>query len=76
MILSKQAIKLRERLLAAQMGLQKISNAGEEMDGNTTLSEEDDLIETLKQKMPNIFINIDLVFEQINGIDVLLKQVS
>ena len=65
--------KLRERLIAAQKGLKKISNCGEEMDGNTTHNEEDEFIDALKDEMPDVFKNIDLNFEQIDGIDVLLK---
>jgi len=74
-LLTKKAQKLRERLLAAQKGLKKISNCGEEMDGNTTHNEEDEFIDALKDEMPDVFKNIDLNFEQIDGIDVLLKQV-
>lgn len=66
---------MRERLIAAQKGLKKISNCGEEMDGNTTHNEEDEFIDALKDEMPDVFKNIDLNFEQIDGIDVLLKQV-
>lgn len=74
-LLTKKAQKLRERLIAAQKGLKKISNCGEEMDGNTTHNEEDEFIDALKDEMPDVFKNIDLNFEQIDGIDVLLKQV-
>ena len=45
------------------------------MDGNTTHNEEDEFIDALKDEMPDVFKNIDLNFEQIDGIDVLLKQV-
>lgn len=45
------------------------------MDGNTTHNEEDEFIDALKDEMPDVFKNIDLNFEQIDGIDILLKQV-
>lgn len=72
-LLTKKAQKLRERLMAAQKGLKKIHNCGNEMDGNTTHNEEDEFIDALKDEMPDVFKNIELNFEQIDGIDVLLK---
>lgn len=33
------------------------------MDGNTTVTEEDEFIETLKAEMPDVFKNVDLNFE-------------
>ena len=74
-LLTKKAQKLRERLMAAQKGLKKIHNCGNEMDGNTTHNEEDEFIDALKDEMPDVFKNIELNFEQIDGIDILLKQV-
>ena len=62
-LLTKKAEKLRQRLMAAQKGLKKISNCGEEMDGNTTHNEEDEFIDALKDEMPDVFKNIDLNFE-------------
>lgn len=72
-LLTKKAQKLRERLMAAQKGLKKIHNCGNEMDGNTTHNEEDEFIDALKDEMPDVFKNIELNFEQIDGIDILLK---
>ena len=43
------------------------------MDGNTTHNEEDEFIDALKDEMPEVFKNIDMNFEQIDGIDDLLK---
>lgn len=74
-LLTKKSQKLRERLIAAQKGLKKISNCGDDMDGNTTHNEEDEFIDALKDEMPEVFKNIDMNFEQIDGIDVLLKTV-
>lgn len=45
------------------------------MDGNTTHNEEDEFIDALNDEMPDVFKNIELNFEQIDGIDILLKQV-
>jgi hypothetical protein len=45
------------------------------MDGNTTLQEEDEFIDALKDEMPEVFRNIDLNFDQIDDIEKLLKQV-
>jgi len=74
-LLTKKSQKLRERLIAAQKGLKKISTCGDDMDGNTTHNEEDEFIDALKDEMPEVFKNIDMNFEQIDGIDVLLKTV-
>lgn len=75
-LISKKTIKLRERLTDAQKALQKIQECGEEMDGNTTETEEDEFIETLKSEMPDVFQNISLNFEQIDAIEELVKIVT
>lgn len=62
-LISKKAVSLRERLLAAQETLKRIQDCGDEMDGNTTVTEEDEFIETLKAEMPDVFKNVDLNFE-------------
>lgn len=62
-LLTKKSQKLRERLIAAQKGLKKIANCGDEMDGNTTHNEEDEFIDALKDEMPEVFKNIDMNFE-------------
>lgn len=72
-LLSKKAVSLRERLLAAQESLKRIQDCGDEMDGNTTVTEEDEFIETLKAEMPDVFKNVDLNFEQIDSIEELIK---
>jgi len=43
--------------------------------GNTTHNEEDEFIDALKDEIPEVIKNIDMNFEQIDGIDVLLKTV-
>lgn len=62
-LLTKKAQKLRERLIAAQKGLKKIHQCGDDMDGNTTHNEEDEFIDALKDEMPDVFKNIELNFE-------------
>lgn len=74
-LLSKKALKLRERLTAAQAGLKKIAKCGDEMDGNTTHNEEDEFIDALRDEMPEVFKNIEVNFEQIDAIDALLTEV-
>ena len=46
------------------------------MDGNTTATEEDEFIETLKAEMPDVFKNVDLNFEQIDSIEEMIKEVE
>jgi len=75
-LISKKANKLRERLNHARAALMKIQHCGEEMDGNATASEEDEFIDTLKEEMPEVFKNIGINFDQIDGIDELIKQVT
>lgn len=58
-ILNKKIAKLRERLTATKNLLGKLNNAGDEMDGNTTVNEEDEFIDALKDEMPEVFKNIE-----------------
>jgi len=46
------------------------------MDGNTTHNEEEEFIEALKDEMPEVFKNIDANFDQLDGIDEILKKVK
>ena len=71
-LLGKKAAKLRERLEQAKKDLQQIADCGDEMDGNTTHSEEDEFIDALKDEMPEVFKNVDANFDQIDLIDKLL----
>ena len=74
-LLKSKAYKLRERLKIAQEGLTKINNAGNEMDGNTTIQDEDELINKLKEKMPSILRNTDEDFEALDAIDNLIIEI-
>jgi hypothetical protein len=51
-LLRKKSHSLRERLNEAKADLTKISNTGNEMEGNTTHNEEDEFIDALKDEMP------------------------
>jgi len=62
-LISKKIHALRERLTNSFNLLKKISKSGEEMEGNTTHSEEDDFIDALKDEMPDVFKNIDQNFK-------------
>jgi hypothetical protein len=72
-LLAKKSNKLRERLTAAKDMFEKITDCGNQMDGNTSTNEEEDFVEMLKDQMPEIFGNIDENFKQIDGIDQLLN---
>ena len=74
-LLGKKAETLRQRLMVAQGELQKISNTGNEMEGNTTYNEEEEFIDALKEEMPEVFKNIDGNFSQLDKIDNMLEQV-
>ena len=74
-ILNKKIAKLRERLTSTKNLLNKIHKCGDEMDGNTTVNEEDEFIDALKDEMPEVFKNIELNYSQIDGLEYLLKEV-
>lgn len=74
-ILNKKIAKLRERLTATKNLLGKLNNAGDEMDGNTTVNEEDEFIDALKDEMPEVFKNIEQNYDQIDNLEYLLKEV-
>lgn len=74
-ILNKKIAKLRDRLTATKNMLKKIHKCGDEMDGNTTVNEEDEFIDALKDEMPEVFKNIEQNYEQIDGLEYLLKEV-
>ena len=75
-LMEKKMKKLRERLQKANDELEKITESGRQMDGNTTHNEEDELIEELKLEMPDIFKDIEGVFVSIDNLDILLQEVN
>lgn len=74
--MKKKANKLRERLSKAKDLLNKITNAGDELDGNTSNNEEDEFIDALKDEMPQVFENIDKNLKQLDEIDKLMLKVD
>jgi hypothetical protein len=46
------------------------------MDGNTTVNEEDEFIDALKDEMPEVFKNIEFNFEQLDGIESLIVEIK
>jgi hypothetical protein len=75
-LLAKKSLKLRQRLQEAKEDLTQIKNCGEEMDGNTTVNEEDEFIDALKDEMPEVFKNIEFNFEQLDGIESLIVEIK
>ena len=75
-LLGAKAAKLRERLRIAEGELKKIGKCGEEMDGNTSMNEEEEFLDALKEEMPEVFKNIGANFKQLDKIDDLIKQVE
>lgn len=74
-LLRKKSHSLRERLVEAKADLTKISNTGNEMEGNTTHNEEDEFIDALKDEMPQVFKNIEANFGLIDKVDRLMDEV-
>ena len=61
-LLGSKAAKLRDRLKIAQGELNKIASTGDKMDGNTSMNEEEEFLDALKEEMPEVFKNIDSNF--------------
>ena len=49
--------------------LKKIGKAGEDMEGNASQTEEDELVDALKNEMPEVFKNIGLNDKEIEIIN-------
>jgi len=64
-LLAHKAEKLRDRLKIAQGELNKIASTGEKMDGNTSMNEEEEFLDALKEEMPEVFKNIESNFHQL-----------
>ena len=62
-LLKAKAEKLRERLQIAEKELKKIGVCGEEMDGNTSMNEEEEFLDALKEEMPEVYKNIKANFK-------------
>ena len=72
-LLMKKSGKLRERLTIAEGELKKITNCGNEMNGNTSVQEEEEFIDALNLEMPEVFNNISINFQQLDDIDELIR---
>lgn len=75
-LLGSKAKALRDRLKQAESELKKIADTGEKMDGNTSMNEEEEFLDALKEEMPEVFKNIEGNFDQLDKIDNLLEQVE
>lgn len=62
-LLGHKAKNLRDRLNIAKGELDKIAETGEDMDGNTSHTEEEEFIDALKEEMPEVFKNIEGNFD-------------
>ena len=45
--------------------LKKIGKAGEDMEGNASQTEEDELVDALKNEMPEVYKNIEINMKEI-----------
>ncbi len=53
--------------------LKKIGKAGEDMEGNASQTEEDELVDALKNEMPEVYKNIEINMKEIEQVDKLIK---
>ena len=63
--LGKRLNKLTTRLLKVFEILKKIGKAGEDMEGNSSQTEEDELVDALKNEMPEVYANIEINMKEI-----------
>jgi hypothetical protein len=75
-LLGNKAQELRERLTESKTHLEKITKAGEEMDGNTSGKEEIEFIDALKVEMPEVFENIETTLGMLKEIEKLVGEVK
>ena len=64
-LLGKRLKKLTTRLLKVFEVLKKIGKAGEDMEGNASQTEEDELVDALKNEMPEVYKNIEINMKEI-----------
>jgi len=75
-LLGKKAGALKDRLQIAESELKKISETGDKMEGNTSMNEEEEFLDALKEEMPEVFKNIEGNFKQLDQIDDLIEKVE
>ena len=73
-LMKKKLDKLKERLTSYKSKLSQISQAGKEMDGNTSNDGEDDFIGALDDEMPVVFENIEKNFKQLEVLQAQYNQ--
>ena len=73
-LMKKKLDKVKEKLTDYKKKLEKISQSGKEMDGNTSNHEEDEFIGALDDGMPVVFENIDKNFKQLEVLFVKYNQ--
>ena len=64
-LLGNSLFKLTTRLLKVFEILKKIGKAGEDMEGNASQTEEDELVDALKHEMPEVHNNIEINMKEI-----------
>ena len=75
-LLSMKAQELRQRLQESHAHLKKISNSGEEMEGNTSNNEEEEFIFALKNEMPEVSENINTTLNLLKEIEKKVTEVK
>lgn len=75
-LLSMKAQELRQRLQESHAHLKKISNSGEEMEGNTSNNEEEEFIFALKNEMPEVSENINTTLNLLKEIEKIVTEVK
>jgi len=68
-LLGKRLNKLTTRLLKVFENLKKIGKAGEDMEGNASQTEEDELVDALKNEMPEVYKNIEINMKEIESVE-------
>lgn len=67
--LGKRSNKLTNRLLKVFEILKKIGKAGDDMEGNASQTEEDELVDALKNEMPEVYKNIEINLKEIEQVE-------
>lgn len=71
-----KAQQLAERLASVEARLKSVSRSGDEMDGNTSNTDEEEFIDALRKEMPEVLANITYTFQLLKDVDKLLVEVK
>jgi hypothetical protein len=71
-----KAQQLSERLTQIESKLTAISKSGDEMDGNTSNTDEEEFIDALRREMPEVLENMAYTFQLLKEIDKLVTEVK